>query len=94
MEYISRPIVEGDPSAGAVVVFRDITQRKLAEGELEYYAFTDPMTGVANRRTGFLILEKELLWYQGKTCPYQSAFLMWMDLKKSMTPTAMKKEIA
>jgi len=43
-----------------VVVFRDITQKKLAKEELEYFAYTDPMTGVSNRRTGFMILEKEL----------------------------------
>jgi len=60
VEYIITPIVEGDPSVGAVVVFRDITQRKLVKEELEYFAYTDPMTGVSNRRTGFMILEKEL----------------------------------
>ena len=60
VEYIITPIVEGDPSAGEVIVFRDITQSKLAKEELEYFAYTDPMTGVSNRRTGFIILEKEL----------------------------------
>jgi len=39
---------------------REIEERKLAEKKLEYYAFTDPMTGISNRRTGLMILQKEL----------------------------------
>lgn len=76
------PLWKETPSAGAVVVFRDITQRKLAEGELEYYAFTDPMTGVANRRTGFLILEKELALVSRKDMPLSICFLDVDGLKK------------
>ena len=34
VEYTSTPIFEGDEIVGAVVVFRDITERKLAEAEL------------------------------------------------------------
>ena len=75
VEYISTPIVEGDPSSGAVVVFRDITQRKRAEEELEYFAFTDPMTGVSNRRTGLMILEKELVLVPIKGAPLSICFL-------------------
>lgn len=39
----------------------EIDERKKVEKELEYYAFTDSMTGVSNRRTGLLMLEKEIL---------------------------------
>lgn len=38
----------------------DIEEQKRMEKELEYYAFTDQMTGVSNRRTGLLILEEEV----------------------------------
>jgi len=38
----------------------DIEEQKRMEKELEYYAFTDQMTGVSNRRTGLLILEEEI----------------------------------
>ena len=53
--------------SGTVTIFYDITERikiekelKIQQEKLEFYAFTDPMTGVSNRRTGFMILEKEL----------------------------------
>lgn len=82
VEYIITPIVEGDPTAGMVVVFRDITQRKLAKKELEYFAFTDPMTGVSNRRTGFMILEKELDLVSKKGMHLSVCFLDVDGLKK------------
>ncbi len=53
--------------SGTVIIFNDITERlkierKLAKQfeKLEYYACTDPMTKVLNRRTGFMRLDKEL----------------------------------
>ena len=53
--------------SGTVVIFNDITQRlkierKLAKQyeKIEYYADTDTMTKVLNRRTGLLRLDKEL----------------------------------
>lgn len=52
---------------GAVAIFNDITERIeieskliLQQKQLEIYAFTDPMTGVSNRRTGYIMMEKEL----------------------------------
>lgn len=82
VEYIITPIVEGDPTAGMVVVFRDITQRKLAKKELEYFAFTDPLTGVSNRRKGFMILEKELERMSEKSIHLSVCFLDVDGLKK------------
>ena len=35
---------------GAAVIGRDITRRKILEGDLEELAYRDPLTGVANRR--------------------------------------------
>ena len=40
---------EGRPS-GAVITFRDITERKAFEDELHHYACYDDLTGLANRR--------------------------------------------
>jgi diguanylate cyclase (GGDEF)-like protein/PAS domain S-box-containing protein len=40
---------DGSPS-GAVITFRDITERKAFEDELHHHAFYDSLTGLANRR--------------------------------------------
>ena len=40
---------DGTPS-GAVITFRDITERKAFEDELHHHAFYDSLTGLANRR--------------------------------------------
>jgi diguanylate cyclase (GGDEF)-like protein/PAS domain S-box-containing protein len=45
------PITDGDRLIGAAVVFRDIAQRIAMEIELRHLATTDPLTGVANRRS-------------------------------------------
>ncbi len=42
-------ITDGTPS-GAVIAFRDITERKAFEDELHQHAFYDSLTGLANRR--------------------------------------------
>ena len=45
----SAMISDGKPS-GAVIAFRDITERKAFEDELHHHAFYDSLTGLANRR--------------------------------------------
>jgi diguanylate cyclase (GGDEF)-like protein/PAS domain S-box-containing protein len=45
----SAVIGDGEPS-GAVITFRDITERKAFEDELHHHAFYDGLTGLANRR--------------------------------------------
>jgi diguanylate cyclase (GGDEF)-like protein/PAS domain S-box-containing protein len=45
----SAVITDGKPS-GAVIAFRDITERKAFEDELHQHAFYDSLTGLANRR--------------------------------------------
>jgi diguanylate cyclase (GGDEF)-like protein/PAS domain S-box-containing protein len=45
----SAVITDGAPS-GAVIAFRDITERKAFEDELHHNAFYDSLTGLANRR--------------------------------------------
>jgi diguanylate cyclase (GGDEF)-like protein/PAS domain S-box-containing protein len=45
----SAVVTNGEPS-GAVIAFRDITERKAFEDELHHHAFYDSLTGLANRR--------------------------------------------
>ena len=49
VEYVSTPIIEGDNITGAVVTFKDITERKALEQKLQYQAFHDPLTDLPNR---------------------------------------------
>ncbi len=44
------PVVGGSPSSGAVIVFRDTSERKAFEEQLARHAFQDALTGLANRR--------------------------------------------
>jgi diguanylate cyclase (GGDEF)-like protein/PAS domain S-box-containing protein len=44
------PVVGGDGPTGAVLVFRDISERKQFEEQLARHAFHDTLTGLANRR--------------------------------------------
>jgi diguanylate cyclase (GGDEF)-like protein/PAS domain S-box-containing protein len=49
---VYRPYVdeEGSETAGVVAMLRDITARKAAEQQIEYQAYHDALTGLANRR--------------------------------------------
>jgi diguanylate cyclase (GGDEF)-like protein/PAS domain S-box-containing protein len=49
VEYVSTPIIEGDKLLGAVVTFKDITERKALEEQLQHQAFHDALTGLPNR---------------------------------------------
>ena len=44
------PIVEGAAAPGAVIVFRDTSERKAVEEQLARHAFQDVLTGLSNRR--------------------------------------------
>ena len=44
------PVVGGPASGGAVIVFRDTSERKAFEEQLARHAFQDALTGLANRR--------------------------------------------
>ncbi len=48
--YTASPIVDADRPSGAVIVFRDITERKEFEEQLARHAFHDSLTGLPNRR--------------------------------------------
>ncbi len=56
----SAVITDGSPS-GAVIAFRDITERKAFEDELHHHACYDSLTGLANRRLLVERLDRALL---------------------------------
>ena len=49
VEYVSTPITEGHKISGSVVTFKDITERKALEEQLQHQAFHDPLTDLPNR---------------------------------------------
>ncbi|MCW8918987.1 MAG: EAL domain-containing protein [Gammaproteobacteria bacterium] len=60
VEYNSTPIFKGGAVVGTVVSFSDISQRIEAESRLEYQAYFDALTGLANRRLLMDRLEQAL----------------------------------
>jgi diguanylate cyclase (GGDEF)-like protein/PAS domain S-box-containing protein len=48
--YTASVVMSDETPSGAVITFRDITERKAFEDELHHHAFYDSLTGLANRR--------------------------------------------
>jgi len=48
--YTASAVMSDGAPPGAVIAFRDITERKAFEDELHHHAFYDSLTGLANRR--------------------------------------------
>ncbi len=55
LECLGAPVKDG----GYVLVYRDISKSKQMNKRLEYLALTDPLTGVANRRSLLVRIEAE-----------------------------------
>jgi diguanylate cyclase (GGDEF)-like protein/PAS domain S-box-containing protein len=77
VEYTTTPISDGDTLTGALVVFRDITERRRIEGELQRLnaalaeqARRDPLTGLGNR----LRLEEDLVAYDARRVRYGHSY--------------------
>lgn len=60
VEYTVSAMMEKGEVAGAVIIFRDITERKLHQQKLEQMARNDQLTGLANRRLFLELLHKTL----------------------------------
>jgi diguanylate cyclase (GGDEF)-like protein len=58
--YTASAVMSGGAPSGAVITFRDITERKALEDELHQHAFYDSLTGLANRRLLVERLEQAL----------------------------------
>jgi diguanylate cyclase (GGDEF)-like protein len=58
--FTASAIMTGGTPSGAVITFRDITERKAFEDELHQHAFYDSLTGLANRRLLVERLEQAL----------------------------------
>lgn len=58
---------------------KEIEERKKVEEKLKYYAYTDHMTGVSNRRVGFSVLEEEV-----KNCLKENSYfsICFIDIDK------------
>jgi len=77
VEYTTTPISDGDTLTGALVVFRDITERRRIESELERLnlalgeqARRDPLTRLGNR----LRLEEDLVTYDARRVRYGHSY--------------------
>jgi diguanylate cyclase (GGDEF)-like protein/PAS domain S-box-containing protein len=58
--YTASAVMSDGVPSGAVIAFRDITERKAFEDELHHHAFYDSLTGLANRRMLVERLEQAL----------------------------------
>ena len=58
--YTASAVIGDAGPSGAVITFRDITERKAFEDELHHHAFYDGLTGLANRRLLVERLEQAL----------------------------------
>jgi diguanylate cyclase (GGDEF)-like protein len=74
----SAVISDGTPS-GAVLAFRDITERKAFEDELHHHAFHDSLTGLANRRLLVQRLDRALL---RSTRDHKTHALIFVDVDR------------
>lgn len=77
-----KPLFDESGNVSVVIcISKDITELKVAEERLHYYATTDEFTGFVNRRTGLAILEKihEFSLRNGK--PFTICYVDINDLK-------------
>jgi diguanylate cyclase (GGDEF)-like protein/PAS domain S-box-containing protein len=77
IDYSASPIHDQEGAAvGAVLVFRDVTEARLAAHELRYQASHDSLTGLVNRREFEYRLEQIL----ATSAPEESSAMVYLDL--------------
>ena len=79
VEYISTPIKEGNEIVGAVIIFRDIIERKAQTAALKYQATHDALTELPNRTLVHDRLQQGVLTAQRE---HQSLSLLFLDLDR------------
>ena len=77
--YTVSAVLTGGTASGAVVAFRDITERKAFEDELHHHAFHDSLTGLANRR---LLVEQLDQALQRSTLDRKTHALVFVDVDR------------
>ncbi|MDN0082965.1 diguanylate cyclase [Crenobacter sp. SG2305] len=77
VEVCASPIVRDGQSEGAVIVFRDISERKSLEDKLRRQAFYDALTELPNRRYFMDCLQQAILRAQRSQ---QSGAVLYMDM--------------
>jgi diguanylate cyclase (GGDEF)-like protein/PAS domain S-box-containing protein len=60
IEYAAAPIIDDSDIEGCVIIFRDVTDRRKHEQELQHMARYDQLTGLANRALFFELLRKAI----------------------------------
>jgi diguanylate cyclase (GGDEF)-like protein len=76
MELVVTPLEDArGATAGRVLVFRDVTERRELEGELRRLAYTDRLTGLPNRALFHDRLERALAMAKRRDAPVAILFL-------------------
>jgi diguanylate cyclase (GGDEF)-like protein/PAS domain S-box-containing protein len=77
--YTASAVVSDGAPSGAVITFRDITERKAFEDELHQYARYDSLTGLANRR---LLVERLDLALRRSALDRKTHALIFVDVDR------------
>jgi diguanylate cyclase (GGDEF)-like protein/PAS domain S-box-containing protein len=77
--YTASSVAGDGRPPGAVITFRDITERKAFEDELHQHASHDPLTGLANRR---LLVERLDLALRRSARDHQTHALIFVDVDR------------
>ena len=91
VEYTASAIIDETKISGAVIIFRDVTKRKLNEERLHQLAHHDQLTDVANRSLFFELLKKSLARTPPHLIPKSPSFT-WISIisNRSMIIWAMQ----
>jgi diguanylate cyclase (GGDEF)-like protein/PAS domain S-box-containing protein len=77
--YTASAVLSDERPSGAIVAFRNITERKAFEDELHHHAFYDSLTGLANRR---LLVEQLDQALQRSALDGQTHALIFVDVDR------------